>query len=272
MEAKISRVDKKRLKEKVTASIDHASMATNNAALIAELTTAMSTLMDEKLKKVTDKLSTLISQNEQRFAEVEERVSTAEDTIETLQTKVTGLETKLQKNDTDLETKLKKMSDKLMDLESRSRRDNLKIINLKEGIEGTDPKGFLESMLPSLLSLQTTKGTVKIDRAHRVGKPGDKPRAMILKLHNSDDKDRIMRVVKTKKPLVLDGVKLSIFPDLPPAIREQRQTFNEVCEALINKKIRFRMKYPATLCFTHGDKEHSFETPDKAQAFLNTLK
>ncbi|KAM4629277.1 neurocan core protein [Polymixia lowei] len=46
-------------------------------------------------------------------------------------------------------------------------------------------------------------GTVKIDRAHWVGQQKDeRPWAMILELHNSFDKDRIMIVVKAKGPLI----------------------------------------------------------------------
>lgn len=103
-----------------------------------------------------------MAQNEQRLQLAEERISTVEDSVKILQTKVAVME-----------TQLKTANDKVIDLESRSRRDNLKILNLKEGIEGTDPKIFLESMLPKLLGLQTGKDRVKIDRAHRVGPKQD---------------------------------------------------------------------------------------------------
>lgn len=181
-----------------------------------------------------------------------------EDSVKLLQTKVTVME-----------TQLKIVNDKVIELESRSRRDNLKILNLKEGIEGTDPKIFLESMLPKLLGLQTGKSKVKIDRAHRVGpKQDDRPRAMIIKLHNPSDKDRIMRAVKAKGSLMLENKKLYIYQDLSPAVREQRR----VCEALIKKNIRFNMKFPAILCLSHVEDRCSFRSPADAREYLTTLK
>lgn len=261
MAPKISRVEKKKLKEKVTVavSLEHASMS--NAVLIAEITEVISKLMDEKLKKINDSLTTMVAQNAERLASAEERISTAENSVKSLQTKVT-----------EMETQLETVNEKLMDLENRSRRDNLKILYLKEGIEGTDSKKILESMLPKLLGLETDKGIVKIDRAHRVGpKTDERPRVMILKLHNSSDKDRIMRAVKATKSLTLEGKKLAIYQDIHPAIREQRRGFNEICEELIKKKIRFSMQFPATLCLTHGEERRAFRSPAEARIYLDTL-
>lgn len=262
----ITRGEKKKLKGKVSASLqeqtDMATSRADNAVLIAELTEVISTLMDDKQKKITDKLTIVVAQNEQRLQLAEERISTVEDSVKILQTKVAVME-----------TQLKTANDKVIDLESRSRRDNLKILNLKEGIEGTDPKIFLESMLPKLLDLQTGKDRVKIDRAHRVGpKQDDRPRAMIIKLHNPSDKDKIMRAVKAKGSLMFENKKLFIYQDLSPAVREQRRGFNEVCEALIKKNIRFNMKFPAILCLSHGGNRYSFRSPAEAREYLTILK
>lgn len=52
-------------------------------------------------------------------------------------------------------------------LENRSRRENLRIVGLKEGFEGSQPTTFLVSRLPKVLELDTVKRHFKIDRAHR---------------------------------------------------------------------------------------------------------
>ena len=134
----ITRGEKKRLKGKVSASVqEHAGMGTpkaGNAALIAELTEVISTLMDDKLKIVQlwwNKTNRDLNRQKIGYRPWK--------TLKILQTKVA-----------EMETQLKTANDKVIDLESRSHRDNLKILNLKEGIEGTDPKIFLETMLPKL--------------------------------------------------------------------------------------------------------------------------
>lgn len=78
----------------------------------------------------------------ERVTEAETRISTAEDNVISLQTKVQVLENKKK----DLEVKL-------LDLETRSRRSNLRLINLLEGAEGDDTCAFLESWLPDTLEL-----------------------------------------------------------------------------------------------------------------------
>lgn len=81
----------------------------------------------------------------------------------------------------ELEAKVRVLMDKCADMKGRSRRDNILIYNLKEDTEGRQPVSFLESWLPVLLNLETKRGIIKIDRAHRsLGLPRpDRPRIVI---------------------------------------------------------------------------------------------
>ncbi|XP_039473236.1 uncharacterized protein LOC120441853 [Oreochromis aureus] len=63
------------------------------------------------------------------------------------------------------EEKIKIMAKSLDDLENRSRRDNIRIINLKEGAEGESPIQFFEAWLPAMLGLGnscTGKARIKL--------------------------------------------------------------------------------------------------------------
>lgn len=44
-----------------------------------------------------------------------------------------------------------------------------------------------------------------------------------------------------------------------------------VCQRLIDMNIRFSMRFPATLCFSHGGKSHSFHSPKDALAYVDEL-
>lgn len=94
------------------------------------------------------------------------------------------------------------MAEQLDDVENRSRLDNIWILNLKEGAEGDHPIQCFESWLPMTLGLTTAKGCIKLDRAHRTpGLRSDRPHLVIIKLHNSQDKLRILSAArKAKKP------------------------------------------------------------------------
>ncbi|MGH0171388.1 UNVERIFIED_CONTAM: hypothetical protein FKN15_061151, partial [Acipenser sinensis] len=72
------------------------------------------------------------------------------------------------KNDATLCKQLiEQLQDKAAEMKDRSQRNNLQLVGLPESEEGSDPIGFLKSMLPkwisSLADLQ-----IEIERAHTV--------------------------------------------------------------------------------------------------------
>lgn len=75
-----------------------------------------------------------------RLTEAERRVGDAEDV---LQDHTVSLRT--------LQTKIKSLETRAEDAENRNRRNNLRIVGLPEGTEGTDPTSFTEKLLRELL-------------------------------------------------------------------------------------------------------------------------
>ena len=115
-------------------------------------------------------------------------------------------------------------------MENRTRRDNIGVVGLKEGAEGEQPFAFFERWLPKILNLDTKRGIIKIDRAHRGLGParGDRPRPVIIKLHNSKEKQRIMAALRERRQLTYEGQKLYIQQDFSAAVKEKRRSFNKV--------------------------------------------
>lgn len=106
----------------------------------------ISTMMENKFDELSLSLKNISAQlelNSQRISDTENRISTAEDSL-------SGMETRLA----DMETKVNILTEKCLDLEGWSRRDNIVILNLKEGTEGRESVKFLEGWLPTLLSIQ----------------------------------------------------------------------------------------------------------------------
>lgn len=54
-------------------------------------------------------------------------------------------------------------------------------------------------------------------------------------------------------------------------VHEKLQDFNAICRTLIEKSIRFGMRYPATLTLTRDESEDKFNTLKTTQDFINTL-
>ena len=260
---------KKKQADKEITDSDSESSTTSSPIdatnLATQITRQVATMMEEKMLAFSQKLDVITSkfeQNSERITEAENRISRTEDIIVELETKLS-----------DAEGKIDALTHRVDDQEARSRRDNIRIFGVKEGTEGIDALSFFETWLPKVLNLETKKGRIRLDRCHRgLGRPkADSPRVVIIKLHNPSDKMKILTSYSKTKSLELDGAKISIRQDIPPSVVQQRRSFNIVCQQLIEKNIRFRMQFPATLRFSINKKEYSFNTADEARRVVETI-
>uniref|UniRef100_A0AAV2LZQ3 LINE-1 type transposase domain-containing 1 n=1 Tax=Knipowitschia caucasica TaxID=637954 RepID=A0AAV2LZQ3_KNICA len=194
-----------------------------------------------------------------RQAEAESRISALEDDMTPLQARVNEL---IKSNS--------ELASQVLDLQARSRRDNLRILNLRESVEGSNPVLFFEKFIPKLLHLSVSD--ISIDRTHRTfGPPAaadDRPRPVIIKFHRSRDVITVLSAAKRAGDLQYEDRPLRIVPDIPPAVRLIRRGFNDVCTELIKRKVRFRMAFPAVLSFEINGMKKSFTEPKRARAFL----
>lgn len=86
---------------------------------------------------------------------------------------------------------------------------------------------------------------------------GERPRPVIIKLHNSVDIQQITAAIREWRQLTYEGQKLCVQQDLSTAVKETLRGFNKVCERLIGLDVRFTMRFPAVLTFTYNGKKHS---------------
>ncbi len=81
---------------------------------------------------------------------------------------------------TDLKNPLERLTEKMTDMEDRCRRNNVRLVELPEGMEGPDTAGFLRANLSKWIP--SLKGrNIEIDRAHHVydgGRGSDRPRTL----------------------------------------------------------------------------------------------
>ena len=99
------------------------------------------------------------------------------------------------------------IDNKLVELEDRSRRKNVRIDGIKEHNKETwdECERRVHSMSKERLDIEN----VEIDRAHRAGrKSGSKPRATVCKLLRFKDKQNILRKAK-----ILKGTNIFINDD-----------------------------------------------------------
>ncbi|KAL0169447.1 hypothetical protein M9458_034043 [Cirrhinus mrigala] len=121
--------------------------------------------------------------------------------------------------------------DRLDDLENRSRRANLRIINVPEDSEiGTDMVKFTSDLLKDVMGVQVFEKPPELETAHRAlaPKPRDgPPRPIIVCFHRYQEKEQALRWARQHE-LQYQGKTLRFYPDLSVALSKKRATFKNI--------------------------------------------
>ncbi len=122
---------------------------------------------------------------------------------------------------------LERLTEKMTDIEDRSRRNNVRLVGLPEGAEGSNVAGFLRVNLSKWIP--SLKGRdIEIDREHRMydgGKGSDRPRTLIFRVLRWHDRSEILKGARQAYPVkcAQDNVTLLFFPDFSPATTIRRR-------------------------------------------------
>lgn len=170
--------------------------------------------------------------------------------------------------------RLESMERKVAYLKDRSRRNNIRLVGLQEGIEGEDAVGFLQDMLPKWFPALSQR-KFEIERGHRIywrfASDDRKPRVVIFKLLRYTDRQLILQESRKGNPIrEAGGNTLRFYTDYSPATSQLRRAFSEVRKAMWDAGARSFLIYPATLRVTHNNTQHSFTSVQEAEDFLKS--
>ena len=242
----------------VPMSALQAEMEKNRAAILKEINASLLPL-NTTLEDVNKKLDAI----EPRLTGMETVLSDHSDSLVRLERRVE----KLEKDNSELLAKTE-------DLENRSRRNNLRIIGLPEGVENdTGASAFMSRFFVEVLQDESFTELPELERAHRALRvrptDGERPRQMYVRFLRYPEKEQVLAIAKRKGQLLYNGRKIFIYPDLSPGLAKKRSAFNPVKSKLYEKGIRFFLRYPAVLCVTYQQKQYTFDTADAAEDFYN---
>ncbi len=209
--------------------------------------------------------------------------------IHSIQTKQTNMSDTMEKMETTLnshhdsletmETTVSTLKDQIhnlqeqQDLENRSCRQNLRIIGIPEDAEKGRPTDFMSGFFSEVLGEDLPNlRSVVLDRAHRTLAPkpraGDRPRAMIVRLHYFSGKAKILQASRKRGELTYPGAQVHIFPDMSAELSRRRAAFNSVKCKLKQVGISYGIHHPADLRFTFDNTRLSFKSPSEADAYF----
>lgn len=176
---------------------------------------------------------------ERRTVEVEDRLGETEDRAARLERSVAFL---LHQE--------AMLTAKCDDLESRSRRNNIRIHGIPEGAERDDTISFVTDFIRSTLKIPVAVD-IRIERAHRslVTRPTGSmapPRAIIARFIDHQVKDRIIQQA-WKQKITYEGRTIYFNQDYTNDVQKKRKQVRDVIKKLKEKNIKAQSPYPAKL-------------------------
>lgn len=165
-----------------------------------------------------------------------------------------------------------KLEDKCDDLESRSRRNNVRIIGVPEGPD-TCTTAAVAAMLKEAFGLEEEP---LLDRSHQTLQPkpkhGERPRAIVCRFHYHSECVDILRRARELREIKVKGLTISVFPDFTVKIARARAAFNEVRRQLCGiEGVRYGLFHPARLRITYNGVEKDFVSAENASDYVKTL-
>lgn len=230
---------------------EHAAAANDNKKALERLET--------NIKEIVERTASL----EQRTVGMEERLGDTEDRTARLERSVAFL--------LHQEAKLEAKCD---DLESRARRNNIRIHGIPEGSEKNDTIGFVTDFIRTSLQIPDDMD-IRIERAHRslVPKPKENtapPRVIIVRFLDYRTKDHVIQQA-WKRKTTYEGRTIYFNQDYTTEIQRKRKQVRDVIKKLKEKNVKAQSPYPAQLKVFLETGTKSFTTLSEAAPMLKDL-
>jgi chromosome segregation ATPase len=175
-------------------------------ALMAQQESAFKSMIDSLIKSTTARVDGLVKE----VAELKYSLQYSQKDIDSQQKDLDSKQMEINSISaeiTNIKTSLNKFGDKTVDLENRSRRNNLRIVGIPEkpGETWEESEALVKSALKEKLGLRTEP---RIERAHRTGKSirsdssqvRDAPRPIVCRLYDWKEKVYILKQARIVKP------------------------------------------------------------------------
>ena len=192
--------------------------------------------LKEDLKKgFKDELTTLKHELDQKLTHVETSLQVHGQAIFEAEERISDMETCSVVTKEALLSVLKeqrRLLEEVTDLESRSRRNNIRLYGIPEGSEGDSMITFVETLL-----------TLQIQRAHRAltQRPGleAKPLSIVITFLQFDVKETVLKLA-WKKKINFNNKQIFFDHDYANEVMEKRRAYGGIKKALKEKGIRFQ--------------------------------
>lgn len=205
----------------------------------------------------------------QQLSEIGAELKNTEARVEEVETRVAEMEEWSVNVKDELLQALKEQESivsKLTDLETRSRRNNLRIFGIPEGEEGNNACEFMERFIKSELQLPDID--LNIQRCHRsLGpkpSPPAAPRSMVAHFLVYKTKDLVLSSAWKKKEIHFKGKRVYFDHDYPAEVIKKRKKYAPLRKVLKERGLRFQTPAPARLRVFYDEGPTTYDNADEA--------
>uniref|UniRef100_A0A8P4K8V1 LINE-1 type transposase domain-containing protein 1 n=1 Tax=Dicentrarchus labrax TaxID=13489 RepID=A0A8P4K8V1_DICLA len=211
-----------------------------------EMKPDLKTFKDEMTTQMRNKLAELKGDIDKKFAKItmdigehDEKIGTALRRTEEIELWSHEANCALQ----EIRQEQKKMMDKLDNLKSRSRQNNLQIYGIQEEAESKSDlvAQFMDKWLREEFSVNSD---LQIQRAHRALAPrpktGKPPRSIVINFQQFTVKEMILKKAWEKKTTTLGGNRIDFDYDYSERTLQQRKAYSNIKKILKREGIRFQ--------------------------------
>ncbi|KAJ1152837.1 hypothetical protein NDU88_005612 [Pleurodeles waltl] len=204
--------------------------------------------------------------------------------MEEVETRISHLEDEAGSQQVTREAMEKQLEDthwKLTNLEDRLRRNNLRVMGIPEGAEGSDTHSFMVALFKEAFpDLQQWDWDREIQRAHRFpfNRAGLTPagvivrsRAMLISLLNFQARQAVYDRARPNSRSKAKGCEFFVWPDFCHTTVEKRWRLRQLIQPLQNKGAQVFLLNPAKLKVVMDNRTQYFTSEVKARAFLGGL-
>lgn len=213
-----------------------------------DIHTAISELKGDLRKDLKEELTTLKHELNQKLAEVGATIQSQGQAITEAEERISDVESSSAVTKEALLCLLKeqrRLQEKVTDLESRSRRNNIRMYGVPEDSEGDSMTKFVENLLTTELPLPDGM-SLQIQRAHRAltQKPGPDatPRSIIINFLQFDVKETVLKLA-WKKKVHINNKQIFFDHDYAYEVMEKRRAYGGIKKALKEKGVRFQTPF-----------------------------
>ncbi|KAJ1143352.1 hypothetical protein NDU88_009661 [Pleurodeles waltl] len=139
---------------------------------------------------------------------------------------------------------------KLIDLEDRSRRDNVRLLGFPETIEGANIHSYLQETLPKLTGL-TFNPPLEFQRVHRlgpkIGEDANRLRPIIECLLRHVQTRQLLQAARSHGTFLMDGLEIRLTADFSKETSERRRAFLALRPRLRQMEVKYGLFEPARM-------------------------